>query len=41
MLAPPVSARSGHLGEGIVMDRLMEPLGERLTARKSPPPEAG
>jgi len=42
--SPPASEnlhRSGHLGEGIVMDRLMEPLGERLTARKSPPPGAG
>jgi hypothetical protein len=41
MLAPPVSARSSHLDEGIVIDRLMKPLGERLTARKSPAPEAG
>jgi hypothetical protein len=34
-------ARGGHLDAGIVMDRLMEPLGERLTATQSPPPEAG
>jgi hypothetical protein len=28
-------------GRGIVMDRLMELLGERLPATQSPPPEAG
>jgi hypothetical protein len=33
--------RSGQLDAGIVMDRLMEPLGERLPATQSPPPEAG
>ena len=35
------SARSGLLDAGIVMDRLMEPLGERFPATQSPSPEAG